>query len=84
MTGSNRIPITVWLYIYLTDINISRKLEAEIQKKIFEIAFYDKIANLAVSETYFPLRGPIPGHVTESNPVPITVWLNIYLTDINI
>ena len=54
------------------------------QKKIFEIAFYDKIAILAVSETYFPLRGPIPGHVTESNPVPITVWLNIYLTDINI
>ena len=39
---------------------------------------------LVVSETYFPLRGPIPGNVTGSNPVPVTVWLYIYLIDINI
>ena len=32
----------------------------------------------------FILRGPIPGNVTGSNPVPIAVWLNIYLIDINI
>ena len=39
---------------------------------------------LIVSETYFPLRGPIPGNVTESNPVSVTVCLYIYLIDINI
>ena len=39
---------------------------------------------LVVSETYFPLRGPIPGNVTGSNPVPVTVCLYIYLIDINI
>ena len=44
-----------------------------------KLLYYEKIAILAVSETYFPLRGPIPGNVTESNPVPITVW--IYLPD---
>ena len=42
------------------------------------------MAILVVSETYFPLRGPIPGNVTGSNPVAIAVWLHIYLTDINI
>ena len=54
------------------------------QKNIFEIAYYEKIAILAVSETYFPLMDPIPGNVTGSNPVPITVWLYIYLRGINI
>ena len=39
---------------------------------------------LVVSETYFALRGPIPGNVTGSNPVPVTAGLYIYLIDINI
>ena len=39
---------------------------------------------LVVSETYFPLRDPITGNVTGSNPVPILVWLYIYLIGINI
>ena len=29
------------------------------------------MAILVVSETYFPLRGPIPGNVTGSNPFPL-------------
>ena len=43
VTGSNPFHTAVWLHIYRTDINISRKYEAEIQKKIFEIALYEKI-----------------------------------------
>ena len=43
-----------------------------------------KYAIFVVSETYFSLSGPIPGNVTGSNPVPIEVWLNIYLVHINI
>ena len=39
---------------------------------------------LDVSETYIPLRGPIPDNVTGSNRIPFTVWLYIYLIDINI
>ena len=39
VTGSNPVPIAVCLHIYHIDINISRKYEAEKQKKkIFEIA----------------------------------------------
>ena len=44
VTGYNPVSIVVWLNIYLVDINILRKKEAEIQKKIFEIALYEKIA----------------------------------------
>ena len=59
VTGSNPVPIAVWLHIYHIDINISRKYEVEKQKKkIFEIAYYKKIAILVVSETYFPLEAP--------------------------
>ena len=54
------------------------------QKKYLKLLYYEKIAILAVSETYFPLKDPIPGNVTGSNPVPITVWLYIYLIGINI
>ena len=85
VTGSNPVPIAVWLHIYHIDINISRKYEAEKQKKKYlKLLYYKKIAILVVSETYFPLRGPIPGNVTGSNPVAIAVWVNIYLIDINI
>ena len=84
VTGSNPIPITVWLYIYLTDINllkIIRGCDTEKKKILF---YYEKIAFLAVSETCFLLSGPIPRNVTGSNTVPITVWLYIYPIDINI
>ena len=37
-----------------------------------------------ISKTYFPLRRPIPGNVTEPYPVPITDWLTPSLKDITI
>ena len=83
VTGSDSVPIAVWLHIYLIGINISRKKEAEIQKKYLKLLYMRKSLFLIVSETYFPLRGPIPDNVTGSNRIPFTVWLYIYLINIS-
>ena len=62
VTGSNPVPIVVWLNIYLVDKNILRKKEAEIQKKIFEIALYEKIVIFLSFPRYiFPIVAPYQG-----------------------
>ena len=78
-------PFTLQCGYISTDINISRKQEAGIQKKkIFQIALLRENRYFTVYETYFALKGPIPGNVTGSNPIPVAVWLHIYLIDVNI
>ena len=46
--------------------------------------YYQKISIILVSEKYFPHSGPILVDVAESSPIPVAVWLHIYLININI
>ena len=42
VTGFNPIPVAFWLNIYLTDINVSRKSETELQKKKMKLLYMIK------------------------------------------
>ena len=64
VTGSNPVPIVVWLNIYLVDLNILRKKEAEIQKKYLKLLYMRKLLFFVISDIYFSLSGPIPRNVT--------------------
>ena len=84
VTECNRIRFADWLHIYLIDTKENKKIRDSDIEQILEIVLYQTIDIFCLFQDIFPLRRPIPENVTESKPIPVAVWLHIYLIDKNV